>query len=214
MSILEQLSDLELTALVSSKICHDAIGPVGAINNGLEVLDEENDPDAQVYALDLIRASTQKASAKLQFARFAFGAAGSAGAEIDLSTAEAISQGYVGSEKHFLTWSVPPGYMGKDKVKLLLNLVYGSITALPRGGEISVSMAGTLEQPTFELLCRGSHARLPQHLPEMLQGSFDGTIDAMTVQAYYTLRLAQTVNMGLHIGNKGDDISIVAGPVG
>src|SRR5882672_8234948 len=95
-------SDLELAALISSKICHDVIGPVGAIYNGLEILDEDENIDAKSYALDVIRNVTELASAKLQFARFAFGAAGSAGAQIDLATAEQISRGLLGQGKHKL----------------------------------------------------------------------------------------------------------------
>src|SRR5262245_23224447 len=72
-------TDLELAALISSKICHDVIGPVGAIYNGLEILDEDDDAEAKSYAMDVIRNVTEQASARLQFARFAFGAAGSAG---------------------------------------------------------------------------------------------------------------------------------------
>ena len=111
-------SDLELAALISSKICHDVIGPVGAIYNGLEILDEDDDEEAKNYALDVIRNVTEQASARLQFARFAFGAAGSAGAMIDLGTAEQISRGFIGKGKHNLTWRTVPGHMGKDKVKL------------------------------------------------------------------------------------------------
>ena len=69
-------SDLELAALISSKICHDVISPVGAIYNGLEILGEDDDPNARAYAMDVIRNVTVQASARLQFARFAFGAAG------------------------------------------------------------------------------------------------------------------------------------------
>ena len=63
-------TDLELAALISSKICHDVIGPVGAIYNGLEILDEDDDEEAKSYALDVIRNVTEQASARLQFARF------------------------------------------------------------------------------------------------------------------------------------------------
>ena len=72
-------TDLELAALISSRICHDIINPVGAIFNGLEILDEEDDAQAKSYALNVIRNVTEQASARLEFARFAFGAAGSAG---------------------------------------------------------------------------------------------------------------------------------------
>ena len=153
-------TDLELAALISSKICHDVIGPVGAIYNGLEILDEDDDEEAKNYALDVIRNVTEQASARLQFARFAFGAAGSAGAMIDLGTAEQISRGFIGKGKHNLIWRTVPGHMGKDKVKLLLNLVASAITALPRGGDIEVQMAGTLENPSFLIRCRGTSARV------------------------------------------------------
>ncbi len=205
-------SDLELAALISSKICHDVIGPVGAIYNGLEILDEDNDAEAKTYAMDVIRNVTETASARLQFARFAFGAAGSAGALIDLGTAEQISRGFVGSGKHKLTWTGIQGYMIKDKVKLLLNLVASAITALPRGGEIAVSMAGSIEAPSFLLRCKGQSARPPQHLTEFITGSATAPLDAMTIQAYYTWRLAGTAEMRLEILKDGDDILLSAKP--
>ena len=205
-------SDLELAALISSKICHDVIGPVGAIYNGLEILDEDNDAEAKIYAMDVIRNVTEQASARLQFARFAFGAAGSAGALIDLTTAEQISRGFVGNSKHRLHWTGIAGYMVKDKVKLLLNLVASSMTALPRGGDITVSMAGALENPSFLIRCHGQTARPPQHLTEFITGSATAPLDAMTIQAYYTWRLAGTSGMRLEILRDGDDILLSAKP--
>ena len=82
------LSALDLAALLCSRVCHDVISPVGAIVNGLEVLEEEKDEGMRSFAEDLIRKSARQASARLQFARLAFGAAGSAGAAIDLGDAE------------------------------------------------------------------------------------------------------------------------------
>ena len=82
------IAALDLAALIASRVCHDIISPVGAINNGLEVLAEDNNEEMREFAMDLIRKSARQASAKLQFARLAFGAAGSAGASIDLGDAE------------------------------------------------------------------------------------------------------------------------------
>jgi histidine phosphotransferase ChpT len=207
----QQLTDLDLAALISSKICHDVIGPVGAIYNGLEILDEDDDVEAKSYALDVIRNVTEQASARLQFARFAFGAAGSAGSLIDLGTAEQISRGFIGQGKHKLVWHGIPGHMVKDKVKLLLNLIASAITALPRGGEIEVSMAGTLEQPSFLLRCRGTGARAPQYLTDFVAGS-PLQLDAMTIQAYYTWRLAGSSGMRLEILKDDTDILLSAKP--
>jgi histidine phosphotransferase ChpT len=205
-------SDLELAALISSKICHDVIGPVGAIYNGLEILDEDDDAEAKNYALDVIRNVTEQASARLQFARFAFGAAGSAGAQIDLSTAEQISRGLIGKSKHKLSWQAKPGQMAKDKVKLLLNLIAAAITALPRGGEIDVAINGSLDQPRFVLRCHGQAARPPQYLADYVSGSQPAQLDAMSIQAYYTWRLATSARMRLDIGKDGVDVVLTARP--
>jgi histidine phosphotransferase ChpT len=203
-------TDLELAALISSKIVHDVIGPVGAIYNGIEILDEDDDEEAKTYAMRVIRDVTEQASARLQFARFAFGAAGSAGAQIDLRTAEQISRGFVGNAKHKFEWKIAPGYMGKDKVKLLLNLVASAISALPRGGDIEVSMTGTMDVPGFTIRCRGTNARPPQHLTEFITGEQTPALDAQTIQAYYTARLATTAGMRITIAKDGADIVLSA----
>ncbi|MCB1503877.1 MAG: hypothetical protein KDJ47_02780 [Hyphomicrobiaceae bacterium] len=207
-----QPTDLELAALISSKICHDVIGPVGAIYNGLEILDEDEGAESKSYALDVIRNVTEQASARLQFARFAFGAAGSAGALIDLGTAEQISRGFIGNGKHKLNWRGFVGYMAKDKVKLLLNLIASATTALPRGGEIDVLMGGSVEQPSFLIRCRGTAARPPQYLTEFVGGSKAPDLDALNIQAYYTWRLAGSAQMRLEILKDGSDILLSAKP--
>ena len=206
-------SDLELAALISSKICHDVIGPVGAIYNGLEILDEDNNAEAKTYALDVIRNVTEQASAKLQFARFAFGAAGSAGSTIDLNTAEQISRGFIGQGKHRLGWKGAPGHMAKDYVKLLLNMVASAVTALPRGGDIEVSITGPTEAPVFRIACKGERSRPPQHLNEFLSGGPTPPLDAMTIQAYYTCRLAGTARMKLVVEQTADQVILAAHPL-
>ena len=154
---------------------------------------------------------TQQASARLQFARFAFGAAGSAGAQIDLTTAEQISRGLIGTGKHKLAWKGISGYAAKDKVKLLLNLIASAVTVLPRGGDIEVMISGTTEQPMFVIRCRGTGARPPQYLTEFVLGTQPPQLDAMTVQAYYTWRLATSSGMRLEILKDGADILLAAG---
>lgn len=204
-----QPTDLELAALISSKICHDLIGPVGNINNGLEILDEEDDAQSRNYALDVIRNVTETASARLQFARFAFGATDSAGAKIDLATAEELSRGLIGNGKHKLAWRGLKGQIAKDKAKLLLNLVAVAPTAIPRGGDIVVEIGGTLAAPAFSVRCHGSSARPPQYLGDFIGGEAPA-ITAMTIQAYYTVRLAMATRMRLAIVKDGADIVLMA----
>ena len=93
------LEGLDLAALLCSRVCHDLISPVGAIVNGLEVMEEGKDEETAKFAMDLIKKSARTASAKLQFCRIAFGAAGSAGAQIDTGDAEKVTRGLMEDEK-------------------------------------------------------------------------------------------------------------------
>ncbi|MEA2860394.1 MAG: histidine phosphotransferase ChpT, partial [Methylobacteriaceae bacterium] len=93
------LDSLDLAALLCSRVCHDVISPVGAIVNGLEVLEDEQDAEMRSFALELIKKSARTASARLQFCRLAFGAAGSAGAAIDTGDAEQVARGLLVDER-------------------------------------------------------------------------------------------------------------------
>lgn len=208
---MDLISDIDLSALLCSKVCHDVISPVGAIINGLEVLDEEKDEDMRAFAMDLIRKSATAASAKLQFCRIAFGAAGSAGAEIDLRDAEALVQAYLAQSKVNLSWSAPLVNMNKNKVKLLMNLVLQALQAIPRGGNLDVSIEANGDAARFVLSLSGDHLRVPQEFAALLEGTATpeaGTADA--ILPYFTFRLAQTVHMGLKMDRSDDKVVLKA----
>ena len=63
---------LDLAALLCSRVCHDLISSVGAIVNGIEVLEEDKDEETKTFAQELIKKSAYQASAKLQFCRLGF----------------------------------------------------------------------------------------------------------------------------------------------
>jgi histidine phosphotransferase ChpT len=207
------LDSLDLAALLCSRVCHDVISPVGAIVNGLEVLEDENDASMRDFALDLIRKSSRQASARLQFARLAFGAAGSAGASIDLGDAEQVAKGMFQDEKVKLSWTAPRALLPKNRVKLLLNLIVIATNAVPRGGTIDVVVAGDAEASEFVLTSKGMNARIPPHVEELLAGSPEsGTVDAHGIQAYYAGLVARAAGMKVSFSLEGDVVKITAGP--
>ncbi|MBC2861045.1 histidine phosphotransferase ChpT [Stappia sp. 28M-7] len=214
MTAIDELSALDLAALVASRVCHDIISPVGAITNGLEVLDEENNEDMKEFAMDLIRKSARQASAKLQFARLAFGAAGSAGAEIDLGDAHSVAAGFLANEKADLDWQVPRLLMAKNRVKLLLNLILLANQCVPRGGLITVTMDGDAQAPTFRLKVTGSTTKVPALVLEMTSGKEPERIDAHTVQPVYAVLLARESGMDLEVVKEDDGVSITAASIG
>ena len=205
------LGDLELAALVSSRICHDVINPVSAISNGLEMLDEEPDAAMREAAMDLIRKSAAQASAKLQFARLAFGAAGSAGAEIDLRDAEKVAREFLkGSGKHELVWQGPAVTLPKNKVKLLLNLVALGVGALPRGGIVNVEIAGTPPSVGFIIRAKGEPARLADQVTDLLSGTNGVAVDAYSIQPYYARRVAAAAGMTVTVEAREGEVELKA----
>jgi histidine phosphotransferase ChpT len=201
---------LELAALLCSRVCHDLISPVGAIVNGLEVLDDNPKPEDKEFALDLIRKSAKTASARLQFCRLAFGAAGSAGAVIDLGDAQTMSRGHLEDAKTKIEWNLPRVLLPKNKVKLLLNMMVIAQQTIPRGGLLKVDPIGEGDPHGFRVVASGLNARLPQNIVDMLASEEVGNIDAHAVQPYYTRLLAQACGLKVVLAPEDQAIVVTA----
>jgi histidine phosphotransferase ChpT len=207
------LDPLDLAALLCSRVCHDVISPVGAIINGLEVLEEEKDAEMRGFALDLIKKSAETASARLQFCRLAFGAAGSAGASIDTGDAERVARGLFGVERTELIWNAPRLLMPKNKVKLILNLCLIAASAIPRGGVITVTLSGSDETARMTLAAAGTNAKLGIHVAPLLAGNPNqNSVDPQGIQAFYTGLVAKAANMTLNVTVACDLVTIEAEP--
>jgi histidine phosphotransferase ChpT len=207
------LDALDLAALLCSRVCHDLISPAGAIVNGLEVLEESKDEETKTFALDLIKKSARTASARLQFCRIAFGAAGSAGAQVDLGDAENVARGFIEDEKVKLAWNLPRALMPKNRVKLLLNMIIVATQSIPRGGIVAIEGEGPVEAMTFKITARGLNARVPPAAPALLAGKPEsGIVDAHAIQPFYTGLLARTAGLAVSIEPDGDGILIAARP--
>ncbi|RZK82807.1 MAG: histidine phosphotransferase, partial [Methylobacterium sp.] len=177
------------------------------------VLEDESDASMREFALELIAKSARQASARLQFARIAFGAAGSAGASIDLADAEKVSRGMFSDDKTQLAWSAPQALYPKNKVKLILNLVVIAQSAIPRGGLIDVTVKGDGEAPTIVITAKGSHARIPPHVEALMAGTPEGgTVDAHAILPFYAGLVARAAEMDVTFAITGDRVTIGAVP--
>jgi len=202
---------LDLAALLCSRVCHDLISPVGAIVNGLEVLAEEKDEETKTFALDLIKKSAGTASAKLQYCRIAFGAAGSAGAQIDLGDAETITRGFIEDDKTKLTWNLPRALLAKNRVKLLLNLLLVAGQTIPRGGRLTVDPIGAGETMGFKVSAVGTNAKVPPAVAALLAGDAgDTALDAHRIQPFYASLLAQACGIKAAMAMEGDAVVLTA----
>jgi histidine phosphotransferase ChpT len=203
------LESLDLAALLCSRICHDLISPTGAIVNGLEVLEDGGDAETKNFAMELIKKSARTASARLQFCRIAFGAAGSAGAQIDLGDAEAMARGFIEDDKVKLTWNLARALLPKNRVKLLLNMLMIASSTIPRGGTLTIDPVGSGETMGFRIAATGLNARIPQAVPALLEGSSEsGSIDAHAIQPFYTGLLAKACGVTVSLALEGDAVIV------
>ena len=194
---------LDLAALLCSRVCHDLISPVGAIVNGIEVMEEDKNEETKTFALELIKKSAIQASAKLQFCRLAFGAAGSAGAQIDLGDAEKAARGLIEDGKTTMAWNLPRALLAKNRVKLLLNMVLIANGSIPRGGTLTIDpVPGGDGVAGFVLTASGLNAKLNPTTAELLAGNSAHAVDAHAIQPLYTGILAR--DCGLVLSMTGD----------
>jgi histidine phosphotransferase ChpT len=184
-------TDVDLASLLCSRLCHDLLSPVGAMNNGLELLADETDPEMQKRCMDLLAESAKSAADKLKFFRLAFGAAGGFGAAVDPADAKAVIEPLVtGSGRTQLEWAVPPELLPKRAVKILLNMVFIANEALVRGGVLSIGAENRGNEQEIVISARGPKIILDQSIRETLTGGIDASaIDSRTAAAWMVRNL-------------------------
>lgn len=209
------MHDIELAALLVSRVCHDLVGPLGAVVNGMEVLEDERDPAMRADAIKLVTMSAEQALARIQFMRIAFGAAGSAGAELDLGEIGRLVTGLLEGGKVRLDWDVPRLYWAKDWAKLLMNATVLAADCLPRGGVVQVKVESPPEAAgdsmhRFHIRAEGVNARVTEDMDKAVRGEA-ADVDARHVQPFLTYRLARTVNAGLVVRALDGAVEITGG---
>jgi histidine phosphotransferase ChpT len=211
--MMASLTPLDLAALLCSRVCHDVISPVGAIINGLEVLDGEQDEEMRTVAMELIKKSASSASARLQFCRLAFGAAGSFGAMIDTGDAEKAARDIFANGRTVLQWRAPRRMASRNSVKLLLNLCLIAASAIPRGGVVAVDISGEDDAVMIRVEAKGTNAKLSHSSAEILTSALaKETVDAHSIQLYFTALLARECQARLDVSTSPDSVALTVIP--
>ncbi|MBN8807663.1 MAG: histidine phosphotransferase [Sphingomonas sp.] len=171
------ISPVDFASLLCSRLCHDLLSPVGALNNGLELLADENDPDMRQRCLDLLNESARASANKLKFFRLAFGAAGGFGETVDTREAKAAIEGLFGEGgKVTIGWMVDDGALPKSAVKVLLNLSLIAADALVRGGQLDIGAEQAEGRVEIVVRAEGSRLVLDQELRTTLMGQLDDDV--------------------------------------
>ncbi|MDN5249423.1 histidine phosphotransferase family protein [Bartonella sp. TP] len=207
----ETLTATELSAYLTSKLCHDLISPISALNNAIELSEDDG---FQSDIVELLQQSAIKATHKLQFYRLAFGAYGGAESQIDLTEAQQVALHYMQHEKANLNWSELPENLSKFAIKLLLNLICITNKMLPRGGEIVATLFNNTRSPqseVFILEAKAEHIQIPSYLTAMAFGKLNSSeINAHNIQTYYSLLLAEQAHIELTLKHSETQLIIIA----
>lgn len=206
------MDDIEFSAFLVSRVCHDLVGPLGAVVNGLEVMEDERDAAMRADALKIVSSSALQALARLQFMRIAFGAAGSAGAELDIGEVGRLVGGLLEGGKIQLDWQSPHVNWPKNWAKLLMNATLLCADCLPRGGQLTVTTSADPSTPSFKITASSPHARALDEVQKALRGeTTDGQVDARGIQPYLTYRLSRALNAALTLSAREGVVELTAG---
>jgi histidine phosphotransferase ChpT len=205
------MNAVELASLRCSRLCHDLLSPVGALNNGVELLADEQDPEMRERCLELLAESARASANKLKFFRLAFGAGGGFGEEIDTREARTALEGLYGADKRIeLGWMVADDKMAKGAVKLLLNLAMIAGDALVRGGRLDVG--AEQRDGALEMVIRAEGPRIlldPKLRETIAKGSAGGEVEPRAAGAWLAHTLAAEAGGTIQLSDPSADVLLI-----
>ncbi|HEX4799904.1 MAG: histidine phosphotransferase family protein [Myxococcales bacterium] len=205
------MNAVDLASLLCSRLCHDLMSPVGALNNGIELLADETDPEMREKCLELLADSARASANKLKFFRLAFGAAGGFGEEIDTHEAEAALEGLFGAERRVeLGWVVQDEKLPKGAIKLLLNLALLAGDALVRGGRLDVGAESGNGKIELAVRAEGPRILLDPVLRETLAtGGNGGAIEPRAAGAWLAHNLASEAGGSIQLSDPAGEVLMI-----
>ena len=205
------MSELEFASLLCSRLCHDLVSPVGALTNGVEILQEEHDEEMREQVMDLLYKSARQTTNKLQFFRLAFGAAGGFSTQLDMREACKVFSAFLEGSRVELVWDVDIDHAQKRVVKLLLNLAMISSDALIRGGSCAVHLREDKEKYHIKVTASGERILLVGNVREALldELGMEG-LDPRTAPAFLACEVAKALGAHIEIDESSEgEISLI-----
>lgn len=182
-------SSVDFASLLCSRLCHDLLSPVGALNNGLELMADETDPDMRQRCFELLEQSARTSANKLKFFRLAFGSAGGYGDTITTQEARSAIEGLL-NERTALGWMIEAHELPKTAVKILLNMALVAVDAMVRGGQLDIGAESNPNGVEIVIRASGDKIVIDPEIKGALEGGVaDSEITARTAAAAMTNRL-------------------------
>lgn len=202
------ISSTDFASLLCSRLCHDLLSPVGALNNGIELLADETDPEMRARCLELLAESARASANKLKFFRLAFGAAGGFGETVDTREAQAAIEGLFGENQRIrIGWMIEDAMLPKTAIKVLLNLALIGGDALIRGGQLDIGAERVDGQ--IEIVVRADGARIvldPELRVALTGGADDVPVTPRAAAAYLVHALVEQNDGTLQVSPPEADV--------
>jgi len=174
-------SSTDLAAFLCSRLCHDLLNPVGAITSGLELLEDETDPEMRRSSFELLEKSARTSSVKLQFFRFAYGSPGGIGDSVPCAEARRLLEALLEDNGRIeLQWAVDADELPVPAIKILLNFAAIGTKALVRGGSLAVGAES--RDGTIEIVMRAAGERIAFDLA--IGQALDGAPEGIELSAH------------------------------
>jgi histidine phosphotransferase ChpT len=208
------VNSVDLASLLCSRLCHDLMSPVGALNNGIELLGDETDPEMREKCLELLADSARATANKLKFFRLAFGAGGGFAEEIDTAEAQATLEGLFGAEgKVELGWVVGSEKLPKGAIKLLLNLALLAGDALVRGGRLDVGAERNGGEIELAVRAEGPRILLDPILRDTLATGGGESIEPRAAGAWLAHSLAAEGGGSIRLSDASSDVLLIGATI-
>jgi len=213
--------DLKVVQLLSSRLCHDLVGPAGAIQNGIELVKEVGCDEGE-GALEIVGASSNQLLARLAFFRLAFGKGGLIGNKVPLAEARDLAEAFLEGSRISLDWSLEI-FASVEKaitvsaIKILLNMILVATDGLPRGGILKVSLASedkSQEEPAISMAVKasGPGACLSEDLQlALLSESLSPaelSLSAYNIHGFFCQRLAANELSKIEVSHDQDEVEL------
>ena len=190
--------ELRVLELLCARFCHEMVSPVGAIGNGVELLDED-DPEFVKQAIQLIGQSARTASRRLQFYRFAYGTAPTASGV----TPRELLMAFLEGGKVTADWEAAVSALSSEWQRLACNLAVVAMEMLPRGGRIALRSAGTAA-PGLEVEAAGDSVLVNKDVIAALAGGVSATeLTSRTIHGHVTAKFAEQLGVAATLSESG-----------
>jgi histidine phosphotransferase ChpT len=186
------INAVDFASLLCSRLCHDLLSPVGALNNGIELLTDEDDPEMRKRCLELLSESARTSANKLKFFRLAFGAAGGFDDQVDSNEAKAAIEGlFAANSRLQIGWLVHEPTLAKPAIKVLLNLALIGGDALVRGGKLDIGAEKAGGKTEIVIKAEGERLILDPEIRHAVRGDLsEAALTSRTAAAWLAWKLA------------------------